>query len=476
MKGRKVSERIQRIWYVVADLITANLAFILFNAARYVLVNHHDLELEGLIEYLDSPKLIAEQILIPLFMLGVYWLSGYYNSPLQRSRLQELVTTISSSVFNTILIYLALLTNDQIVHRTTNWLIILILFGCLCCCTYLGRIILTQASRRRLKRREWGINTLIVGNSEAAGQVAAKLSQSRATLGFKVVGFVTMDGENPQQQGNIPVIPFSEIPEIVDKWEIDQFIIAPQSRDEDKILDVVYSLFPYNRSIKILPDTLSIITSSIRLQDIYGEPFVDLAYPSISESSKNIKRLGDIVFSIFALTLLSPLYALLAIWVKSDSSGPVFYRQERLGLHRRPFNILKFRTMRTDAEKDGPRLSCDDDPRTTRVGRFLRKYRLDELPQFWNVLKGEMSLVGPRPERQYFIDRIIPQAPFYGLIHQVRPGVTSWGMVKYGYASDVAQMIKRARYDLIYLANMSVSVDLKILIHTVKTVITGKGK
>ncbi|MDE7159541.1 MAG: sugar transferase [Muribaculaceae bacterium] len=476
MIGRTVSERIQRIWYVVTDWVTANLAFVLFNAARYVLVNHHDLDFDGLVHYLDTPKLIAEQIIIPIVMLGVYALSGYYNRPLERSRLQELVTTFSSSFFNTFLIYLALLTNDQIVHRTTNWLMILILLGCLFGCTYFGRIILTQVSRRRLIRHEWGINTLVIGNSEAARRVATNLTTSRSTLGYKVVGFVEIEGENSLPGDGTPVIGFEEIPAAVRKWEVDQFVIATETRDEDSILDIVYRLFPFNLSIKIQPDTLSIITSSIRLQDIYGEPLVDLASPAMSEGAKNIKRLSDIVISAGALFMLMPVYAILALWVRKDSKGPVFYRQERIGRHRRPFNIIKFRTMRTDAEKDGPRLSSENDPRITRSGRFMRKYRLDELPQFWNVLKGDMSLVGPRPERSFFINRIIPKAPFYGLVHQVRPGITSWGMVKYGYASTVDEMVRRARYDLIYLANMSVSVDLKILIHTVKTVITGKGK
>ncbi|MDE6741459.1 MAG: sugar transferase, partial [Muribaculaceae bacterium] len=179
-----------------------------------------------------------------------------------------------------------------------------------------------------------------------------------------------------------------------------------------------------------------------------------------------------------AITLLalSPLFIILAVKVKMDSKGPVFYTQERIGLKERPFKIIKFRTMRTDAEADGPQLSNDDDPRVTKSGKVMRKFRLDELPQFWNVLKGEMSIVGPRPERKYFINKIIEKAPYYTLLYQARPGITSWGMVKYGYASRVDEMVERSKYDLLYISNMSILVDLKIMLYTVLTILEGKGK
>ncbi|MDE7509110.1 MAG: exopolysaccharide biosynthesis polyprenyl glycosylphosphotransferase, partial [Muribaculaceae bacterium] len=227
--------------------------------------------------------------------------------------------------------------------------------------------------------------------------------------------------------------------------------------------------------VRIAPTSMSYLTSAIRLGDIIGEPFIDLTSPSMNEWQKNVKRVLDVALSSIAMLLLSPLYLVLAIAVKRSSPGPVIYRQQRIGYRQEPFDILKFRSMRIDAEADGPRLSADDDPRVTPVGRIMRKYRLDELPQFWNVLKGEMSLVGPRPEREYFIRRIVKEAPYYTLLHQVKPGVTSWGMVKYGYARSVEEMVERARYDLIYLSNMSVAVDFKILLHTIKTVVSGRG-
>ncbi len=196
----------------------------------------------------------------------------------------------------------------------------------------------------------------------------------------------------------------------------------------------------------------------------------------MTEGWKNMKRALDVVMSLILLILLIPVYLILALCIRIDSKGCVLFRQERVGLRGKPFKIIKFRSMYENAEKDGkPHLSTEDDPRITRVGKVLRKYRLDELPQFWNVLKGEMSIVGPRPEREYYANLILQREPSYALIHQIRPGITSMGMVKFGYAKSIDEMIERLRYDLIYLENMSLLNDLKILIYTVKIVFKGRG-
>ena len=217
------------------------------------------------------------------------------------------------------------------------------------------------------------------------------------------------------------------------------------------------------------------MASNPRMTSVASEPLINITTANIPPSTVNLKRVGDVVVSALALVCLLPVFAAVAVAIRHDSPGPVLYRQERVGYRKRRFRIIKFRTMRTDAEADGPALSSADDPRVTRVGRFLRKYRIDELPQFWNVLTGDMSIVGPRPEREYFVRQIVEREPRYSLIHQVRPGITSWGMVKYGYAGSVDEMIERLRYDMIYLENVSLGVDLKILFYTVHTVLTGKG-
>jgi exopolysaccharide biosynthesis polyprenyl glycosylphosphotransferase len=212
------------------------------------------------------------------------------------------------------------------------------------------------------------------------------------------------------------------------------------------------------------------------MSSIFGAPLIEINKTIMPEWQQSLKRIMDVLISIFVLICFSWLYTLIALAVKIGSKGAIFYRQERIGLHGSPFKIIKFRSMYVDAEKMGPALSRDNDPRITKIGKFLRKSRLDELPQFFNVLIGEMSIVGPRPERQFFINQIVLKAPHYKHLHKVRPGITSWGQVKYGYAETVDQMIQRLKYDILYIENMSVLVDLKIMIYTVLIVIQGRGK
>lgn len=188
-----------------------------------------------------------------------------------------------------------------------------------------------------------------------------------------------------------------------------------------------------------------------------------------------IKRLFDVICSAIALVVLCPLFLVIAVFIKCDSKGPVIYRQQRLGRLAKPFTILKFRTMYENAETDTPLLSAKDDKRITKFGCLLRKYHLDELPQLWNILVGDMSFVGPRPERKYFVDQLLVIAPEYVKLFKVRPGLSSWGSVKYGYASDLSQMVERMKYDLMYLDKMSLAIDIKIMAYTIKTVVTGKG-
>lgn len=488
MKGKHLgyfNKRRQRILCIFTDWFTTFVAFFCFDVFRFYFLgiggSHASLS-----SYIFSSKLILEQFFVPLVLLMVYWLSGYYNHPFERSRLNEFLTTFYSQLFNAILIYLAALTNDQLYLRRENWFVLMVLFLFLFIFTYSGRLLITNSMQKTMKRKKAKPRTVIVGLSDDTGTWIDKLHDSESKPEGKVVGLIPFGNENVSPKINKDVL--DEVPMLEDlddikamceKGTVDQVIIVPPQGKSPvkKVLYLLHNLYPYNISIKISPDIFSLVTPAIRLQDIMDEPLVDLSSPKRSEFSKNVKRALDFVVSLFGLVILSPLFLSLAIAVKSSGKGPVFYSQERVGSHRKPFRIHKFRSMVPEAEKDGvPMLTGDSDDRITPVGKWMRKYRLDELPQLWNVLKGEMSLVGPRPERAYFIEKIFKKAPWYTLVLQVKPGITSWGMVKYGYASDIDQMIERNRYDLIYLANMSLSVDLKILIHTIRTVGLGKGK
>lgn len=249
-----------------------------------------------------------------------------------------------------------------------------------------------------------------------------------------------------------------------------------ETREHEQINAILNRVENKDLVVKAIPSLYDILTGSVRMSSPYDAPLIQISRELMSPFEANLKRLIDIFFSLMALIFLSPLYLFLSIGVKLSSRGPIFYAQERIGRFEKPFNIYKFRSMFVDAEKMGPALSSKNDPRITRFGLFMRKVRLDETPQFFNVLKGDMSLVGPRPERQYFIDQIMKKAPHYAHLQKVRPGITSWGQVKFGYAENVEEMIERLKYDLIYMENMSIYVDFKILIYTVKIIFQGRGK
>ncbi len=447
-----------------------------FDMVRFYTLKSESVGFNTLQSFLTSTPLVIEQILLPLMMLCVYAVSGYYNLPFQKSRLQEFFATALNSGVNTILIFFALLTNQQTSVRSTNYMMLLCLFSILLGVTYLGRWCITSSTARRFRNGKKDYNVLVSGHRQWAERMASNIIANKKRTGLNLLGFITLDNDTDTEIMGLPHYETAQLAEVCRQKQVKEILIASGGMDEDAILRLIYELFPLGLPIKISPDALSALNSNIRLQSIYEEPYIDASTANVSEFTKNFKRIFDIVVSALALSILAIPMAVIAVMIRRSSQGSVIFRQERIGYRQQPFMIYKFRSMRPDAEAHGPRLSSETDPRITPLGRVLRKYRLDELPQFWNVLKGDMSLVGPRPERRYFINKIMEEAPCYSLVHQVRPGITSWGMVKYGYASEVAQMVKRLKYDLVYLANMSFIVDLKILIYTVKTVVKGRGK
>ena len=456
--------------YILSDFISASVAWLLFNILRYE-VFAIDEGADSLLDYLQYPGVLGGQVVIPLFWLVLYYFSGYYNKPFGKSRLTELFSTFITVLIVTVFVFFALLLDDIPRSIDIYYKLFFGMFGLQFFITYIPRLLITQSGMRKIKNREWAMKVLIIG----AGGKAVRIAHDLYRLGYDICGFVSEDERTPVKADRNQVLgTVEDIPVLMEKENVDEIVLAVESKNNKALLGILYSLYRYKRPIKVLADRFNML-SKIQLRTIRGIPLVDVTDNNFSLAEQNIKLFLDKVCSVVALLLLSPLFAYIAWRVKKDSPGPVFFRQERIGYLGQPFWMYKFRTMYVNAEENGPSLSSEDDLRVTPFGRIMRKYRLDELPQFWNVLKGDMSLVGPRPERKYFIDEIVKTAPYYYLLHNVRPGITSLGMVKYGYAASVDKMVERMEYDILYYENMSLTLDLTILIYTVKTVITGKG-
>ena len=456
--------------YILSDFISASVAWLLFNILRYE-VFAIDEGADSLLDYLQYPGVLGGQVVIPLFWLVLYYFSGYYNKPFGKSRLTELFSTFITVLIGTVFVFFALLLDDIPRSIDIYYKLFFGMFGLQFFITYIPRLLITQSGMRTIKNREWAMKVLIIG----AGGKAVRIAHDLYRLGYDICGFVSEDERTPVKADRNQVLgTVEDIPVLMEKENVDEIVLAVESKNNKALLGILYSLYRYKRPIKVLADRFNML-SKIQLRTIRGIPLVDVTDNNFSPAEQNIKLFLDKVCSVVALLLLSPLFAYIAWRVKKDSPGPVFFRQERIGYLGQPFWMYKFRTMYVNAEENGPSLSSEDDLRVTPFGRIMRKYRLDELPQFWNVLKGDMSLVGPRPERKYFIDEIVKTAPYYYLLHNVRPGITSLGMVKYGYAASVDKMVERMEYDILYYENMSLTLDLTILIYTVKTVITGKG-
>ena len=456
--------------YILSDFISASVAWLLFNILRYE-VFAIDEGADSLLDYLQYPGVLGGQVVIPLFWLVLYYFSGYYNKPFGKSRLTELFSTFITVLIGTVFVFFALLLDDIPRSIDIYYKLFFGMFGLQFFITYIPRLLITQSGMRKIKNREWAMKVLIIG----AGGKAVRIAHDLYRLGYDICGFVSEDERTPVKADRNQVLgTVEDIPVLMEKENVDEIVLAVESKNNKALLGILYSLYRYKRPIKVLADRFNML-SKIQLRTIRGLPLVDVTDNNFSPAEQNIKLFLDKVCSVVALLLLSPLFAYIAWRVKKDSPGPVFFRQERIGYLGQPFWMYKFRTMYVNAEENGPSLSSEDDLRVTPFGRIMRKYRLDELPQFWNVLKGDMSLVGPRPERKYFIDEIVKTAPYYYLLHNVRPGITSLGMVKYGYAASVDKMVERMEYDILYYENMSLTLDLTILIYTVKTVITGKG-
>jgi exopolysaccharide biosynthesis polyprenyl glycosylphosphotransferase len=343
--------------------------------------------------------------------------------------------------------------------------------------TLIPRLIFTTIHVKRIHAKKFGFNTIIIGGSNQAVEIYNEIENLELSSGHHFIGFVKINGSDDILKTSIPLLGhIDEINNILEHNKVDEVIIALESSDHERLNGIITNLSAYNMRISVIPDSYDILSGKVQMTSIFGALLLTTNSMNMPDWQVATKRIMDLAISTIAIILLLPVYLILAILVKSSSKGPIFFKQERIGLNRKPFWIIKFRTMYLGSEKDGPQLSSSNDRRITKIGKFLRKTRLDEFPQFWNVVKGDMSLVGPRPERQFYIDQISKKDPQYLYLHKVRPGITSWGQVKFGYAENVEQMVQRMKYDLLYIRNMSIALDIKIMFYTIAIIFKGKGK
>lgn len=471
LKNRKSQLTAQ---YILVDIAASLFAWFLFFVFRRL-----EIESSFIQEIqLFSPIYNFEKLLvgIPVFWVSIFWISGYYNEPFNRSRLTEFLQTLFCTFCGSVILFFVLLLNDPVVSYYDYYKSFVVLFLITFLVIYIARYAITSTVTYNVHNRIIGFNTIIIGTENNALNIYNQLQGLKRSTGHKIIGFVSLPEEmHTAVKADLILGDMPKIDLIIKSNNIEEVIVAIDSDDEKSLFKIINNLYKYNINIKFTPQLYDYLVGGITLSNIYAAPLVNVLANKMPYWQQNCKRLGDIFCSALFFIVGWPLMFYLALRVKRSSDGPIFYKQERIGLHGKPFNIIKFRTMYVSQETDTPKLASENDSRITPFGKVMRKYRLDELPQFFNVLKGDMSLVGPRPEQKFFIDKIIEKAPYYSLVHKVKPGITSWGMVMYGYADTVDKMIERLKFDIIYLENISLKIDLKILIYTILTIVKGKG-
>ncbi len=471
-----MNKHLQTFKYILNDYIAASIAWALFFMYRK---NAYSTDYSSLREItIDDSNFITGMIVIPLLWLVFYFVMGNYKSVYRKTRVKEFSITFISSIIGVAVLFFTVVIDDYVNSTTELISYAAILFVLHFGITVLFRMVLTTVMVSKIHKGIIGFNTLIIGGNGKATAIYTDIIDQEVSSGNKFIGFVNVNSAPEFKLANhlSHLGHYLDAPSIIEEQKIEEVIIAIDPSEHVRIKSIMSTLRNTNVVIKVIPDMYDIVLGMVKMTAIFQAPLIQIFPEIMPHWQVVLKRLMDIVFSLLAIIILSPLFIFTALMVYFSSKGPVFYSQQRIGINGKAFKMLKFRTMYTNAEDAGPQLSSDNDPRITPFGKIMRMIRLDEIPQFFTVVKGDMSLVGYRPERQFFIDQIVEKAPQYNMLLKIKPGITSWGQVKYGYASNVDEMVERLKYDILYIENMSISVDIKIMFYTMLIVITGRGK
>lgn len=462
-----VNKQLERTVLLVSDLVTICLSWLLY---YYVRVR------SGWIDVTVVPELWLPMVFVCLYWLLVFWIVGLYRPWYAKSRLDEITLVFKTTVGGCLFLFFAVFVDDQGSNvQVSSRLLIAIYWGILFSFVAIGRLTIRSVQRRMLIAGIGVHNTLIVGSEAKSHDLYDELIRYPA-LGYKVIGFASVDEKGGNPYRDVPVLgSIKNLHEIIPRHNIREVLIALDSSDHEQLLEIIRNCNSHRVGLKIMPDLYDIISGQARTNQIYGFPLIEISPQLMPAWEEAMKRVLDVGFAFVVLALGMPLWLLIALLIKLDSPGPVLYKQERVGREGKLFKILKFRSMYQDAEKQGPQWANRKDPRVTRVGKILRKLHLDEIPQMWNVLKGDMSLVGPRPERPMFVEELSRQIPLYPRRLRVRPGITGWAQVKHKYDESVEDVKKKVQYDLFYIENMSLRMDFKIILSTITHMLLGKG-
>ncbi len=459
----------EKILILTTDFITINLAWIVFYLLRIQ---------TGWFQLLAMPEFYSPLLVIYFYWLIIFTFVGMYRTWFASSRFDEISTLFKATFVGIFILFFFIFVSDYIEGVASSTRILIFLYWALLLLFVgIGRLFIRSVQRSLLIKGIGRKNALIVGFNSKAFDVFNQIKKYKA-LGLDVKGFVAVNDENMDKNyEGIPVIgTIHQITKLQNEFDPKEIIIALEKGNEDAVMELIGRCDTKKAGLKIVPDLYEILSGQARTSQLYGFPLIDIVPELMPEWEKKLKRLLDFIVSIAILIVSFPVCLVAAIAIKLEDKGPVFFSQERCGMNGELFKIVKFRSMRTDAEKlTGPVWSQKNDPRITKVGAFIRKVRIDEIPQMYNVLKGEMSIVGPRPERPFFVEKLSEEIPYYKRRLKVRPGITGWAQVKHKYDETIDDVKIKLRYDLFYIENMSIRMDFKIIFRTVFVVLFGQG-